>query len=239
MNNTEVLNEYFIWEEKNLIEQKNNCLNNNESVHYDTITETKNDSIKNDWRDITDPKLRKKMREKNYREANKDKLKLKRKLYLENNGDRTKEKMKIWRTINKEKIIKYNKIYNTIHKDRIKEYKVNRIKTNTHFKLASRLRTRLCNSLKNNIKSGSAVDDLGCSLQELKIYLESKFQPGMNWDNWNKDGWHIDHIKPLASFDLSDHKQMLEACHYTNLQPLWAKDNLTKSDKIDHPSIYQ
>jgi hypothetical protein len=48
----------------------------------------------------------------------------------------------------------------------------------------------------------------------------------MTWDNWTTDGWHIDHIKPLASsFDLTDRKQFLEACHYTNLQPLWAKDN--------------
>jgi desulfoferrodoxin (superoxide reductase-like protein) len=54
----------------------------------------------------------------------------------------------------------------------------------------------------------------------------------MTWDNWTTDGWHIDHIKPLASFDLTDRKQLLEACHYTNLQPLWAKDNLIKSDKI-------
>jgi len=54
----------------------------------------------------------------------------------------------------------------------------------------------------------------------------------MTWDNWTLDGWHIDHIKPLASFDLTDRKQLLEACHYTNLQPLWAKDNLTKNDKI-------
>jgi len=62
--------------------------------------------------------------------------------------------------------------------------------------------------------------------------LESKFQPDMNWDNWASDGWHIDHIKPLASFDLTDREQLLIACHYTNLQPLWAKDNIAKSDKI-------
>ena len=67
---------------------------------------------------------------------------------------------------------------------------------------------------------------------ELRDYLESKFQPGMTWDNWTTNGWHIDHIKPLASFDLTDREQFLRACHYTNLQPLWAIDNLKKGSKV-------
>lgn len=75
---------------------------------------------------------------------------------------------------------------------------------------------------------------LSCSdrISIILSMLESKFQPDMNWDNWASDGWHIDHIKPLASFDLTDREQLLIACHYTNLQPLWAKDNIAKSDKI-------
>ena len=91
---------------------------------------------------------------------------------------------------------------------------------------------RLNTALNGNYKSGSAVKNLGCTIEQLKQHLESKFQPEMSWDNWTTDGWHIDHIKPLASFDLTDKNQLLEACHYTNLQPMWAKDNLSKSDKI-------
>lgn len=101
-------------------------------------------------------------------------------------------------------------------------------KSELGFLLAKRLRTRLYIAVQNEQKSGSAVRDLGCSVAEFKTYLESKFQPGMTWANWSPAGWHIDHIRPLASFDLTDRQQFLQACQYTNLQPLWARDNLTK-----------
>jgi len=108
----------------------------------------------------------------------------------------------------------------------------NRRKTDIQFKLSHNLRVRLISAIKGNYKVGSAVKDLGCSVEELKSYIESKFQPGMSWDNWTKDGWHIDHIKPLSSFDLTDRNKLLEACHYTNLQPLCTTDNIIKSDKL-------
>lgn len=108
------------------------------------------------------------------------------------------------------------------------EKRKKRMEEDLNFKLSARLRDRLNNALTNNQKAGSAVDDLGCSVEELKRHLESQFQPGMTWKNWSHDGWHIDHIKPLISFDLTDRNQFLEACHYTNLQPLWAKDNFSK-----------
>jgi hypothetical protein len=72
------------------------------------------------------------------------------------------------------------------------------------------------------------VTDLGCSIDELKTYLESKFELDMSWDNYGRKGWHIDHIVPLCKFDLSNKVELERACHYTNLQPLWANDNLAK-----------
>lgn len=81
-------------------------------------------------------------------------------------------------------------------------------------------------------KAGSAVRDLGYSIQDFKKYIESKFQSGMTWDNHGFYGWHIDHIKPLSNFDLTNREQFLIACHYTNLQPLWACDNLRKGNKV-------
>lgn len=98
-------------------------------------------------------------------------------------------------------------------------------------KLRSVLRSRLISALRGKSKGASAVRDLGCSIDELRVYLESQFTPGMSWANWSKDGWHIDHVRPLSSFDLTDPEQCRQACHYTNLQPLWATENLRKGDK--------
>jgi hypothetical protein len=97
--------------------------------------------------------------------------------------------------------------------------------------LKHNLRARLRTALKCGHKAGSAVLDLGCSIEELKKHLESQFVPGMTWDNWGHHGWHIDHIVPLDAFDLTDHNQLAAACHYTNLRPLWAKANLAKGSK--------
>jgi len=99
-------------------------------------------------------------------------------------------------------------------------------------KLSSNLRSRLRAALRNKAKSGSSIRDLGCSIEDFIIYIGSKFQNGMSWENYGMYGWHIDHIMPVSSFDLTDRNQHLKACHYSNLQPLWAKDNLSKSNKI-------
>lgn len=112
-----------------------------------------------------------------------------------------------------------------------KEYCLRKRKEDINFRLAGNLRSRMALAVRYNWKSGSTVDDLGCSIEELKKYLESQFDEEMSWDNYGLDGWHIDHIKPLTSFDLTNEEQFKEACHYTNLQPLWAKDNLSKGSK--------
>jgi hypothetical protein len=107
-----------------------------------------------------------------------------------------------------------------------------RYNTDIKFKLSIVLRTRLNAAIKNGQKAGSAIKDLGCSVDLLKSYIESKFLPNMTWDNWGKDGWHIDHIIPISNFDLTNREELLKACHYSNLQPLWALDNFMKSDKL-------
>jgi hypothetical protein len=117
-------------------------------------------------------------------------------------------------------------------KEKWAAYEREQRRTNPQHKLRTLLRQRICNVMKrtNQVRAGSAVRDLGCSVEELKIYLESKFREGMTWENHGE--WHIDHIIPLNSFNLANRKEFLKACHYTNLQPLWAEENLKKSDKL-------
>lgn len=74
---------------------------------------------------------------------------------------------------------------------------------------------------------------VGCSGEQLAAHLESLFVDGMTWQNYGKNGWHIDHKRPCASFDLTDPEQQKQCFHYTNLQPLWWWDNIAKSDKYE------
>lgn len=115
---------------------------------------------------------------------------------------------------------------NTIFASRGPAHKYCKLDCNINAKLAAALRSRLGKAIKNNQKVGSAVRDLGCSIEELKKHLETQFQEGMTWDNWTTDGWHIDHADALANFDLTKEIEFKKAVHYTNLQPMWAKENM-------------
>lgn len=138
--------------------------------------------------------------------------------------------------ISKKKQLEYNRNWTkkNIHwsRKRRQNYESKRYNNDPNFKLTKRLRSRLRVAVHGNSKRGSAVRDLGCTINELKQYLESKFQSGMTWDNYGYYGWHVDHIIPLVNFDLTDREQFLKACYYTNLQPLWAKDNISKGKKL-------
>lgn len=140
------------------------------------------------------------------------------KLYREKNREKFNQKQREQRERNR--ILQGKTINISIH-----------FKNDTERRLASNLRKRLGRAIINNQKKGSAVTDLGCSIPELKQYLESKFQSGMTWENQGYEGWHIDHIIPLAKFNLNNLNEQEIAFHYTNLQPLWAKQNLAKGAK--------
>lgn len=98
------------------------------------------------------------------------------------------------------------------------------------------LRNRLNLALKNKAKRGSAVRLLGCGIEEFIAYVEKLFRPGMEWSNWGTV-WHLDHVRPLASFDLESPNQLQAACHYTNMQPLFAGDNFRKGAKTNLESL--
>jgi hypothetical protein len=130
---------------------------------------------------------------------------------------------------NQEHVKNQARIWYSNNKLKAAKTKRNRLRSDINSHLADVLRSRLNKAMKRSSKNGSAVSDLGCTISEFKLYLESKFQEEMNWNNYGK--WHIDHIRPLVSFDLSDNNQLKEACNFTNLQPMWAEENWSKGSK--------
>lgn len=141
-----------------------------------------------------------------------------------------------YREKNKQRIIESDKEYYLLNKERMKaratNYAKRRRQTDLLYNLVCNMRSRIWHALKARTKSDKSFNLIGCSKLFLREYLESLFQPGMSWENYGHKGWHVDHITPCAAFDLSDPDQQRKCFHYTNLQPLWAKDNLTKSAKV-------
>lgn len=140
------------------------------------------------------------------------------------------KKRKLYKEKNKDKIREYNKKYRQENKKKLLEKQLVRDRYrylhDPVYKLKHLMRRRLRTSLSARkwTKNRGLKLYLGCSMEELKFHIESQFKEGMTWDNHGK--WHIDHIIPLASAKTEE--EVYNLCHYTNLQPLWAKDNLRK-----------
>jgi len=140
---------------------------------------------------------------------------------------------------NKDRKAKWDKKHYEKYKDKHNQKFYERLKNNPQYKVAHSLRTNLNGILrrKDQIKVGSVIKSVGCTKQELIKHLENQFYPNpengepMTWNNHGTKGWHIDHIRPLCSFDLQNPEDFKMANHYTNLQPLWAKENLSKNGK--------
>lgn len=131
------------------------------------------------------------------------------------------KKINTWRTTNKEHFSEY-----------IKNYNKNKTESDPLFKLIKNVRCRVSEFLKGRKlqKNNRTFNIVGCTPIKLKTYLEEQFVDGMSWNNYGIYGWHIDHIIPLSSAKTEE--EIFKLCHYTNLQPLWAVDNLKKSNKL-------
>jgi len=172
-----------------------------------------------------------------------------RKLYWrirENKPERkakNKKRIQEWKQKNPDKVKEYaikhtnkwRKENREIYLEKKRKWNRHLYENNINYKLGTLLRTRIWSSLKNQglKKKDSTMSLVGCSKEELIKHLESQFKEGMSWENWSLNGWHIDHIRPVSSFDLSDPAQVKECFHFSNLQPLWAIENLKKSDSWD------
>lgn len=158
--------------------------------------------------------------------------------YRLKNAEKLKEDKKREYEENKEWYVQYNRDYREKNKESLREDKAEYVrekrKTDPTFRLIENMRLRVSSALRcqDSAKNKTTIDLLGCTPEFLKNYLESKFTEGMTWDNYGKKGWHVDHILPCASFDLTKEEEQKKCFHYTNLQPLWWLDNIKKSDKI-------
>ena len=123
-----------------------------------------------------------------------------------------------WRSKNRERINKRNR---------------EKFKNDPILKVRQYMRSRVSELLKNK-KCAKSIELLGCTLDFFKSYLEERWQSGMTWDNYGfgDDKWHVDHIVPCSAFDFSKEDHQRKCFHYSNLQPLWQKDNLSKHTKV-------
>ena len=178
-------------------------------------------------------KVCKKADKKKWYQNNREKDNAYSKKWHQNNLEKARASVRKSRENNREK-------YNASQRKRSKrpEYKKKanarakeRYHTDPQYRLKKLLRKQLHRALKGKNKSASTMTLLGCSIPHLKDHLEKQFLPGMTWEN-HGPVWHVDHMMPCASFDLSYPEQQRQCCHYTNLQPLWGPENISKGDTI-------
>jgi len=165
---------------------------------------------------------------------NPEKAKNQRIAYYQKNKESILSKLREYYQKNKEKLKYCNKINYINNKKRVIDWSRNYIskkrKENSLFYLSEKIRRLILHSLTNNgfTKKSRSYEILGCSFDYFKNHIESKFTDGMTWENRSK--WHIDHIIPISS--AKTEAEILKLNHYTNLQPLWAADNIRKGNKM-------
>lgn len=162
--------------------------------------------------------------------------------YRELNREKINAQKREHYKLNKERLIKNSSDYKKNNRKRYNDLKINRKKNDPLYKLRITVSERIRQALKYHLagtykKKDSTIELLGCSIDELKIHLQNQFKEGMTWQNHGE--WHIDHIIPCAAFDLSKKEDCLKCFNYKNLQPLWAHENLSKSDKIPLDSMHE
>ena len=185
-----------------------------------------------------------KIKSKLYRDNNKCSLAQRKKILYEKNKDSILYSQKKYREQNPEKVKQTRKNYKEKNRDIIllqrqewrknnPNYMSDRKKIDPVFKVSVNMRSRIRIFMKKNThitKTNKTFTYVGCTPEFLKEHLEKQFKEGMSWDNYGLHGWHIDHIIPL-SISKTD-EDVYKLCHYTNLQPLWAVDNLSKGNRV-------
>lgn len=165
--------------------------------------------------------------EKLYKLANAEKIRRQQKKYRQEHREVVRASNRCWVEKNRDHALAYGRNYNRTR--RKKPEGVARVRATLRHRIHMALRAQ------HSHKTSRTTELIGCSIEHLRLWLTFYFQPGMLWSNYGE--WHIDHTRPCASFDLTDLAQQKECFHYTNLQPLWAQDNLKKGKRYDR-SVY-
>ena len=174
-------------------------------------------------------------RVKAHRRANREENLARQKAWYAANRDKHLARQKACYAADRERVLARLKAYKKANRKELsareKAYRANSPQAKAALNLSTRIRHAL--QAASATKSARTLELLGASIEEVRAHLEAQFKLGMTWSNWSPEGWHVDHIKPCASFDLTDPEQQKACFHYSNLQPLWAKDNLSKNDRLD------
>jgi len=157
--------------------------------------------------------------------------------WVSRNKEHTKEYQKNYRLENQERNARHQREWLARNRDKrrayMREYRKNEMK-DPEKRILHNLRRRVNGAVLLKCRSAGTTTLLGAPIKVVRERIESLWESGMSWDNYGIDGWHIDHIMPCASFDLSCPEQQRACFNYKNLQPLWARDNASKGAKIEH-----
>ena len=169
--------------------------------------------------------------QRSYYKANAEALKEWQRNYRAANAEILAAKRRNYYKANVEAIAARQSAYGSTEKFKARQR--NRYKTDPAFRLQATISNRLRDALKGNGKPMATIEAIGCTAEQLRTLIEAQFVAGMNWDNYGK-AWHVDHIRPLASFDLTNPEEYKRASHFSNLRPMWASMNKRKGAKVRH-----
>jgi len=166
---------------------------------------------------------------KKYYEENRERIRETQRLYYQRNKKRLRERASLYYYANRKKVREDQKVYYDKYKDLINKQRTEKMRNNPELRIVANLRSRLSSYISG--KSKRTLQLLGCERDHLITHLQVQFKKGMNWDNYGNK-WAVDHHIPITAFDLNNKKEF-EACwHFSNLKPMWVKDNIRKGNKI-------
>jgi hypothetical protein len=165
-----------------------------------------------------------------------EQLKGRRKAYLQRAKNRIRAASKAWIRRNLERyrawLAEYRKRPEVIARNRARFLKRKATEPNFALGLALRCRIRRAIKVQSGVKARKSRSLLGCSIQHARRHIEAQFEPGMTWENFGRNGWHLDHVIPCSAFDLRNPMHQRRCFHYSNLKPMWQRENIRKGAAV-------